>query len=69
MNPPPVPILNGTNSLNAFMSYLCKIHFYIIHHLDACLPSGFLPFGLPSKLLWIFHPFHYCNMPNPSYPL
>jgi hypothetical protein len=50
-SPPLVPILSQMNPIHTVLSYLCKIHFNIIHYY---LPSGLLPSGFPTNILQKF---------------
>jgi hypothetical protein len=52
-SPPLVPILNQINSINTLPSYLRSI-LILSTHLRLCLPSGLLPSGFPTNILYAF---------------
>jgi len=52
--PPPVPMPDQSSLCPSF--YLLKIHFNIISHLRVGLPSGLLPLGLLTKMLYVHYP-------------
>jgi hypothetical protein len=53
-SPPLVPILSQTNPVHTTLSFLSKIHFYIIHPLCLGLSSGLFPSGFPTNILYAF---------------
>jgi len=51
-SPPPVPILSQLDLVHTPTPHFLKIHLNIIHHLRIGLPSGLLPSGFPTKILY-----------------
>jgi hypothetical protein len=51
---PPVSVLGQINPLHTLPTYFPNIHFNIISHLCLSLPSGILPSGFQSKILYTF---------------
>jgi hypothetical protein len=49
-----VPILSQINPINTIPSYLSKIHFNIVHPPTPGLPSGLVPSGFPTNILYAF---------------
>jgi hypothetical protein len=67
-SPPLVPILSQFDPVHTIPSYLCKIHFNIVHP-RLGLPSGRFPSGFPTNNLCAFLVFpHLCYMPCPYHP-
>jgi hypothetical protein len=53
-SPPLVPILSQINPVHTTPSYLSKIYFNIVQPLLLCFPSGLLPSGFPTNILYAF---------------
>jgi hypothetical protein len=49
-----VPILSHTDPVHTIPSYLSKIYFILSTHLRFRLPSGLLPSGFPTSILYAF---------------
>jgi hypothetical protein len=65
---PLVPILSQINPVHTIPFHISKIYFNIIHTTPLVLPSGFLPSGFPTNILYIFISPHWCYVPCPSHP-
>jgi len=46
------PLLNQINPVRVFQNDILRIQFNIIFHLCLGLPSGLLPSGFPTKILY-----------------
>jgi hypothetical protein len=53
-SPPLVPILSQIDPVYTIPSYLCKIHFNIVHRPSLGLPIGLFPSGFPTNILYAF---------------
>jgi hypothetical protein len=54
IRPSPVPILSQIDPIHTTPSYLSKIHFNIVHPSTSWSPSGLLPSGYPTNILYAF---------------
>jgi hypothetical protein len=51
-NPPFVTVLSQISPLHAIPSYFCKIILILSSYIRLCFPSGLLPSGFPTKILY-----------------